>query len=121
MDVLARAASPARAAGDQFAFDDALRAQREGHLSIEILRRVRHENAGAFLQRGLDFRRPNHVWEIGRADFFLTLGDKNQVDGQLAARAANRMQRGEKRKLADPSGSSRRGPSAPCRDPAFPP
>ena len=55
---------------------------------------------------------PHDLPEVRRADLLLALGDQHEVDGQLPARAADRVQRGQERRLAGPSGSRRRGPSA---------
>ena len=83
MHVLARAAAPALAAGGQFAFDDALGAERHGHLAIEALGRLRHENSNTFLERGHHFGLVNDLRKMRRADFFFAFGDESEVDGHF--------------------------------------
>ena len=109
-------AAPLLAARHQLQLDDALGAERHRH----ACRRgpAPREGMKTPVQRlsaALHLRPLHHLAEVRRADLLLALGDQHEVDRQLLARAADRVQRGQERGLAAPSGSPRRGPSGPCR------
>ena len=97
--VARRAAAPLLAARDQVALDVALVAERDDHAAVPFLRGLGHEHADALRQRGAHFGREHDLREVRRADFFLAFRDQHQVDGNLAAGAADRMQRREERRL----------------------
>ena len=99
VNVLRRTASPFFAARYQFELDHAFRAEVHGDDAVEILRRRRHEDADAFLQRRQHLGSPNELRNVRRTDFLFAFGDQHQVHRHLLAGAANRMQRGEERRF----------------------
>src|SRR5262249_54082670 len=64
MDILLGSTSPTLAAGGDFAFDDALRSQRDRDLAVESLRGVWHEDSGTLLERGLHVRLIHDLFEM---------------------------------------------------------
>ena len=93
MDVSPGAASPLFAAGNQFQLDYAFGAQKRRNFSVGILRSEWHKDSHGFLQRGQHFRPADDLGKMRRADFFFSFSHKNKIHGQLAARAADGMQR----------------------------
>ncbi len=80
--------------------DDALGAEAHRHDAVRVLRGRRHEDADAAARAPP----PPPAWrttcgEVRRADLLFALGDEHEVDGQLPARAAERVERGEERRL----------------------
>ena len=79
--------------------DDALGAERDRDDAVRVLRGAGHEDAGSASQRRRDLGPAHDLREVRRADLLLALGDEHEVDGQLPARAADRVERGEERGL----------------------
>ena len=95
MNVLGGTAAPFFAARNQLDFDHALGAEVERHRAVTGLAGRRHHDAHRALQCRRDFGIGEQRRKVGRADFFLTLGNEDEVDRQLDARVLERMQRGE--------------------------
>ena len=88
-------AAPALAARDQFRLDHALGAEIHRDFAIQALRWKRHEHALAIVERGQHFRPVHDLREVRRSNLFFAFRHEYQVDGQLASRAADRVQRGQ--------------------------
>src|SRR5207245_11705532 len=73
MDVELRPTSPSLAAGHYFAFDHALRSQRDRHVSVESLRGRRHEYANSSAHWGHDLGPAYSLPRVWRPDLFLSL------------------------------------------------
>src|SRR5207302_2035731 len=99
VDVLAGAAAPLLAAGDQLHLDDALGAQIDGHVSVGILGGERHVDADGLGQRRRDLRLANHLREVHRPDLLLAFPDQHEVDRRLASRPSQRVERREEGRL----------------------
>jgi hypothetical protein len=85
VDVPLRPATPALPARRQLELDDALRAERDEHDAVGSLRGGGHEDPGPTAREsGLDL---------------LPFRDEDEIHGQLPPRAAERVQRGEQRRL----------------------
>src|SRR5207249_327845 len=80
---------PVLAARGQLAFDHALGAERDGHLSVESLGGGGHEDADGTLERREHLRLPYDLGEVRRADLLLALGDEHEVHRGLAAGPAD--------------------------------
>ena len=95
VDILSRAASPKLPACGQLQFDHALGSQVDRHNAVEALRCRWHKNPGATGQRSLHVRTAHDLLEVRRADFLLALRHQNQVQRQLSAGAADRVESGK--------------------------
>ena len=85
---------------DQLELDDALRAEADRDDAVGVLRRRRHEDADASCASAASHLGPaDDLPDVRRADLLLALGDQHEVDRQLPAGAADRVQRGEERRL----------------------
>ena len=87
------------AAGNELQLDHAFGAQVHGYVAGQSLRGEGHIHAGAFAQRGLHFGATDDLREMRRADFFFALRNKNKIDGQFPAGAADGVQSGEEGRL----------------------
>jgi len=69
-----------------------------GHLRphVRILRRKRHKDSQGALQRGQHFRPADDLGKMRRANFFFAFSHKNKIHRQLAACAADGVQRRQK-------------------------
>ena len=99
VDVTARSATPALAARDQLELDHALGAEGDGHLAVKPLRGHGHEDSDTAPEGGLHLRPAHDLGKMRRTDLLLSLGYEHEVERELAARAANGVKRGEKRRL----------------------
>src|SRR5688572_6977883 len=75
---------PLLAARNQLQLDDALGAERDLHVAVEILRGLGHEDALALAERGADRVGEHYLREMRRADFLLAFRDEHEVDRHLA-------------------------------------
>src|SRR5688500_20172166 len=99
MDVFHWTAAPFLAARHELELDDALRAEGDGDDAVEVLGGGGEDHADRLAQRSLHLGLQHHVRDVRRPDLLLTLGDEDEVDRHLLVRAADGMQRGEKRRF----------------------
>src|SRR4029077_1340263 len=95
VDVLARAAAPLFAAGNELELDDAFGTKELRDFAVETLRRKGHEHAVALFEGGENIGAMHDLREMRRADFFFAFGDEYEIYRELAACAANGVKGGE--------------------------
>jgi len=81
MHVFFGTAAPFFAARNQFELDDPLRAEFDRHRAIVPLKRRRHEDAFARLQRRKHFGHGDQLAKVGRADLFLAFAYQDEIHG----------------------------------------
>ena len=99
VNIFSRASSPFFAARNQFDFNHSLGPQRHRDFAVEVLLGGGYVNAVAFAQRRQHLGTAHDLRKVRRTDFFFTLGNKHQIDGQLPAGAANGVHRGQEGSL----------------------
>src|SRR5215472_4267143 len=92
VDVGMWTAAPSLTSRYELELDDALGAEIDADFAIEALGSEGHEDAITTFKRSQDFGSANNLGKVGRSDFLLTFGNKDQVHGQLAAGPADGME-----------------------------
>jgi len=99
VQIFLRTAAPFFAAGNHFEFDDTFCAEKHRDHAVELLRGVRHVDAGTFFQSGSDLGFVDDLRKMRRADFFFAFSDEDDVNGELLPCCFDRDQSGEQRRF----------------------